>query len=122
MVSPLTQQLLLGAGDGDAVTVAEREKHAHNDPKCAELHWQCVPLAVDSYGQWGDEAHFAFTEIALRLSKRTKVTVSSAQHSLYNTLGVILARHNATSILARRALPYSIGAREVLSSSSRPLI
>jgi hypothetical protein len=118
VVSPLTSTLLSGAGGNDAVTPAELRKHEENDAKCADLHWLCVPLAVDSYGQWGDEAHVAFREIALRLSTRTKVTVSAALSSLFNTLGVILARQNAVSILARRALPFSIGAREVLSASS----
>ena len=85
------------------------------------MRWSALVVrssAVDSYGQWGDEAHAAFSEIALRLSTRTKVTVSAALASIYNTLGVVLARHNAISILARRALPVSIGAREVLSASS----
>jgi hypothetical protein len=119
VVSPLTSHYLSGAGGNDAVSPAELKKHVENDPKCKELHWLCVPLAVDSYGQWGDEAHLAFGQIALRLSTRTKVTVSSALSSLFNTLGVILARHNALSILSRRALPFSIGGREVLSASSR---
>jgi hypothetical protein len=118
VVSPLAKHFLSGAGGNDAVSPAELKKHEENDAKCAALHWVCVPLAVDSYGQWGDEARIAFNEIALRLSTRTKVTVSAALASIYNTLGVILARHNAISILARRALPFSIGAREVLSASS----
>jgi len=118
VVSPLTKHILSRAGVNDAVTPAEVKKHVENDPKCAELHWVCVPLAVDSYGQWGDEAHSAFSAIALRLSTRTKVTVSAALSSIFNTLGAVLARHNAISILARRALPFSIGAREVLSASS----
>jgi len=118
VVSPLTSHHVSGAGGLDAVTPAEENKHKNNDAKCAGLNWLCVPLAVDSYGQWGDEAHLAFGQIALRLSTRTKVTVSAALSSLFNTLGVILARHNAISILARRALPFSIGGREVLSASS----
>ena len=89
--------------------------------KCAALGWVCVPLAVDTYGQWCDEAHQAFAEVAIRLSTRTKVTFSSALSSIFNTLGVVLARHNAIAVLARRAKPFSIGAREVLSASSSPL-
>ena len=95
-------------------------KHDENDDKCVALGWLCVPLAVDSYGQWCVEAHDAFAEIALRLSTRTKVTFSRSLSSIFNTLGVILVRHNAIAVLARRAQPFSIGAREVLSASSRP--
>ena len=32
-----------------------RRKHTANDPKCTELGWVCVPLAVESYCSWGEE-------------------------------------------------------------------
>ena len=38
-----------------------------NDPKCQELGWVCVPLAVETYGNWGREAHTTFTHLATRL-------------------------------------------------------
>ena len=101
----------------DVLSLAASRKHEENDDKCDDLGWLCVPLAVDSYGQWCDEAHEAFAEIAGRLSTRTRVTFSSALSSIFNTLGVVLARHNAIAILARRAKPFAIGAREVLSTS-----
>ena len=119
VVSPLIHENIHGAGGSiDVVSRAALVKHAENDDKCSALGWLCVPLAVDSYGQWCDEAHNAFMEIAIRLSNRTKVTVSRALSSIFNTLGVFLARHNAIALLARRAHPFAIGAREVLSSSS----
>ena len=31
---------------------SERRKHTANDPKCAELGWVCVPLAVETYCYW----------------------------------------------------------------------
>jgi len=118
VVSPLTQENISGAGDTGVVERAAEKKHEENDPKCADLGWLCVPLAVDSYGQWCVEAHQAFAEIALRLSTRTKVTFARALASILNTLALILARHNATALLARRAHRFSIGAREVHSASS----
>ena len=122
VVSPLTSTNLSRAGEHfDFLERAAVRKHEENDDKCAALGWVCVPLAVDTYGQWCDEAHRAFAEIAIRLSTRTKVTFSSALSSIFNTLGVVLARHNAIAVLARRAKPFSIGAREVLSASSSPL-
>ena len=35
---------------GVAAHKAECRKHSSNDPKCQELEWVCVPLAVESYG------------------------------------------------------------------------
>ena len=119
VVSPLTSENLFGAGLDECVERAASLKHDQNDEKCSALGWLCVPLAVDSYGHWCVEAHTAFTEIALRLSVRTKVTFSIALSSIFHTLGVILARHNAIALIARRAHRFSIGAREVLSAGSR---
>jgi hypothetical protein len=113
-VSPLTSENLHGAGDSDVISKAAAGKHADNDDKCAELGWICVPLAVDTYGQWCDEAHLAFSEIAMRLAVQTKVSFSSALSSIYNTLALVLVRQNARAILARRSLSSSVGAREVL--------
>jgi len=119
VVSPLTQHnLSFGAGNNyDVLAPAAFKKHTENDEKCQRLGWECVPLAVDTYGQWCAEAHDAFVEIATRLSTRTRVSFSSALSSIFNTLGVVLARHNATAILARQAKPFSIGAREILATS-----
>ncbi|KAL5477518.1 hypothetical protein EMCRGX_G024328 [Ephydatia muelleri] len=39
---------------------AECRKHSSNDPKCQELGWVCVPLAVESYGNWGKETQNTF--------------------------------------------------------------
>ena len=39
-----------------------------NDPKCAELGWRCVPLAVETYCNWGEEARRTFTLLATRLA------------------------------------------------------
>jgi len=119
VVSPLTSDNLNRAGEHhDFLERAAARKHDENDAKCEALGWVCEPAAVDTYGQWCDSAHKAFAEIATRLSTRSRVTYSSALSSIYNTLGVVLARHNAIAVLARRAPPFSIGAREVLSASS----
>ena len=121
VVSPLTSDNLTRAGEHfEYLERAAALKHDQNDAKCTDLGWVCVPLAVDTYGQWCDEAHRAFAEIATRLSTRTKVSWASALSSIYNTLGVVLARHNAIAVLARRVIPFSIGAREVLSTGLFP--
>ena len=50
-----------------AAEAAENRKHTANDPKCAELGWRCVPLAVETYCNWGEEARRTFTLLATRL-------------------------------------------------------
>ena len=56
---------------GAAAEAAERSRHTSNDPKCAELGWVCVPLAVlvESYCNWGEEARRTFVLLAARLAE-----------------------------------------------------
>ena len=35
---------------------ADEHRNNENDPKCAELGWRCVPLAVENFGAWEPEA------------------------------------------------------------------
>ena len=51
---------------GAAPEAAERRKHTSNNPKCAELGWVCVPLAVESYCNWGEEARRTFALLPAR--------------------------------------------------------
>ena len=44
-----------------AVVATESRKHVANDPKRFELGWTCVPLAVETYGNWGIEAQGTFS-------------------------------------------------------------
>src|SRR5262249_55110878 len=53
---------------------AELVKHARYDDNCRDRGWGFVPLAVDSYGRWGQEAHVHFAKFASRLAVRTKVS------------------------------------------------
>eukprot|EP00731_Ephydatia_muelleri_P033819 Em0039g5a len=41
---------------GAAAFAAESRKHAANDAKCQELGWSCIPLAIETYGNWKKEA------------------------------------------------------------------
>ena len=116
VVSPLIIENLHVAGELDVVSRAEDEKHVLYDPKCKALGWEFIPLAVDSYGHVGREAHKCFAKIATRIAVRTKVSTSVALSSLYNTLGVVLARQNARAILARSE--HQLGAREVRQLAS----
>jgi len=114
IVSPHTQENLI-AGSLDVVEKAAELKHSNNDAKCAALGWLCVPLAGDVYGQWCAEAHDSFSAVATRLAVCTQVKHAVALSSIYNTLGLILARQNARAILARRSFDSlsRVGSREV---------
>ena len=49
VTSPLTPATLGDAckSSGVATYTAECQKHSSNDPKCQELRWACIPLAVE---------------------------------------------------------------------------
>ena len=68
VTSPLSPKIVSEAGGsaGVAAKAAESRKHEQNDTKCSELGWQCIPLAVETYGAWGEEACNAFSCIAMR--------------------------------------------------------
>ena len=55
VTSPLIPSILTAASlsEGAAAEEAEVRKHRANDPKCSELGWVCIPLAVETYGNWG---------------------------------------------------------------------
>ena len=65
VTSPLTPAVLNEAGmtAGAAAAASKQRKHIANDPKCQELGWVCVPLAVETYGNWGREAHTTFLPV-----------------------------------------------------------
>ncbi|KAL5457769.1 hypothetical protein EMCRGX_G035061 [Ephydatia muelleri] len=54
VASPVKQ--LISWKQDVSAKAAEHRKHTENDPKCVELGWRCIPLAVESYGFW-DQRH-----------------------------------------------------------------
>ena len=59
----------------------EVRKHNANDPKCRELGWVCIPLAVESYGCWGEEAHSSFSCLAARLALQLQYVQQVQSHN-----------------------------------------
>eukprot|EP00731_Ephydatia_muelleri_P036461 Em0259g4a len=51
VTSPLTPAILAEASRRVGAA-AEAAENTANDPKCAELGWRCVPLAVETYCNW----------------------------------------------------------------------
>ena len=72
-----------------------------NNPKCVELGWRCIPLAVESYGAWGPEASKAFSQVATRIAIRGNTPKAKIVAELYGRLSLSLVRANARSILCR---------------------
>ena len=63
VTSPLNPAIL-DESCSTAAVAAESRKHVANNPKCFELRWTCVPLAVETYGNWGVEAQETFSRLA----------------------------------------------------------
>ena len=103
VTSPLNSPNMLEAGmyQGVSAKSAEHRKHTENDPKCVELGWRCIPLAVESYGAWGPEASKAFSQVATRLAIRGNTPKAKIVAELYGRLSLLLVRANARSILCR---------------------
>ena len=108
VTSPLTPAILAEASRrvDAAAEAAENRKHTANDPKCAELGWRCVPLAVETYCNWGEEARGTFALLATRLafgsSSFRKARVIS---DMFGRLNITLVRAIARAILARTVIP-----------------
>ena len=108
VASPLTPAVLNEAGmtTGAAAAASEQCKHIANDPKCQELGWVCVPLAVETYGHWGREAHTTFTHLATRLAISVSLSKRKVTADLFGRLSLVLTCSIARAILTR-SLPQS---------------
>ena len=108
VTSPLTPATLhdMCNSAGVAAHKAECRKHSSNGPKCQELGWVCVPLAVESYGNWGKEAKNTFARLAsilsisLHCNPKAKVLTE-----MYGRLNISLVRSVARAILSTRYVP-----------------
>ncbi|KAL5510611.1 hypothetical protein EMCRGX_G006179 [Ephydatia muelleri] len=61
-----------------------------------ELGWTCVPLAVETYGNWGVEAQETFSRLASLLAASHSVSKSKATADIYGRLNLTLTRYLAT--------------------------
>ena len=107
VTSPLTPAILVESCStaGVAAANAESRKHDANDPKCVELGWICIPLAVEAHGNWGKEAQETFFQLASLLAAHHSVPKSKAAADIYGRLNLTLTRTVARAILARGLRP-----------------
>ena len=73
VINPLNSNFLLGASmtSGYTAELGEKDKHSKNDIPCTERGWVCVPLVVEVFGGWGNEAQEALSRVAKKLAIRT---------------------------------------------------
>ena len=106
VISPLNSNVIAEVGftGGSAAASAEVRKHTENDPKCEELGYICVPLAVEAYGAWGIEAQRTISRLAHRLCIETNQTMSRVISILYGQTNMSLIKANSRAMLSRSAL------------------
>ncbi|KAL5477904.1 hypothetical protein EMCRGX_G024759 [Ephydatia muelleri] len=102
---------------GAAILAAETRKLHSNGPKCQELGWSCIPLAVETYGNWGKEAQDTISRLASDLAIHQSSTKSSVVAEIYGRLNMTLIRSIARAILARE-LPHPPNCLSTLKEAS----
>ena len=106
VTSPLTPVSLnnTSALVGAAAYAAECRKHAANDTRCQELGWLCIPLAVETYGNWEKEAQSVFSRLASLLSISKAIPKSKTLSEIYSRLNMSLVRSVARAIMGGEAV------------------
>ena len=61
----------------------------------------CVPLVIETYGNWGSEAHSTFSRLASHLAIITSSHKGKVLTDLYSRLNFTLVRAMARALLAR---------------------
>ena len=88
---------------GYTAELGEKDKHSKNDIPCTERGWVCVPLVVEVFGGWGNEAQETLSRVAKKLAIRTSCFWPEVLASMYCRLGITLMRQNARALLGRRS-------------------
>ena len=103
VASPLTPVTLNNASTsvGAAAYAAEQRKHVANDTRCQELGWTCIPLAVETYGNWGKEAQSVFSRLASLLAIGQAIPKPKMLGDIYGHLNMSLVRSVARAIMGR---------------------
>ena len=71
--------------------------------------WACVPIAVETYGNWGQEAkQQTFSRLASRLATDSSQPKSKVIADLYGRLNLTLMRAIARAILVRAFRPIGL--------------
>ena len=76
VINPLNSDSILEASmiSGSTAEKGERDKHLKNDGPCNERGWSCIPLVVETYDGWGQEAVSMFARLSILLSLLSSTT------------------------------------------------
>ena len=107
VINPLNLQFLQEAAQtcGHAAEMGEESKHSANDEACALRGWSCIPLVVEVFGGWGNEAIDVLTKLSKKMATQLCRPLIEVTSTIYSRLSLILMRQNARAILARCASP-----------------
>ena len=117
VVNPLNATNITGAIStvGSVTSAAATRKHEHNDAKCIELGWECIPLVVTTYGEWGSEASDFLSQLATRVCMQSVARKGDVLDAIYCRLSLALMRCNARAMLCCGS-NCAIGTTELLRS------
>ena len=103
VASPLTPVTLNNASTsvGAAAYAAQLRKHVANDTRCQEFGWACIPLAVETYGNWGMEAQNVFSRLASLRAIGQAIPKPKMLGDIYCHLNMSLVRSVARAIMGR---------------------
>ena len=101
VASPLTPVTLNNASTSVGAAAAELRKHVANDTRCQELGWTCIPLAVETYGNWGMEAQSVFSRLTSLLAIGQAILKPKMLGDIYGHLNMSLVRSVARAIMGR---------------------
>ena len=104
VINPLQQASIDRAAiePGYALDVARNRKNDQSFEACRREGFVFVPLPVETFGAWHQEAAVEITRIARALARETGKDDKTAIRHLFQRLGISLARGNAALFLSRK--------------------
>eukprot|EP00731_Ephydatia_muelleri_P022869 Em0015g452a len=91
---------------GVAALAAETRKLHSNGPKCQELGWSCIPLAVETYGNWGKQAHDTFSRLTSFLAIHQSSPKAVVVAEIYGLLNVVLVAIETSGVFGPRTTEF----------------
>ena len=76
-----------------------------NGPKCQELCWSCIPLSVETYGNWSKDLHGTFSRLAFHLAIHQSSPIPAVVAEIYGPVEYSPGFSIARAILVRERLP-----------------
>ena len=94
VIHPLNSSNILEASliSGSTAEKGEREKHTKNDDACTARGWSCIPLVVETYSGWDQEAISTFAHLSKLLGLRQRQPSTTSLNELYCRLSIFLMR------------------------------